>query len=327
VDALVTGASGFIGAHLVRGLRDAGRTVRAYVRPGSPNAARLKDLDVELFEGDLGDERALAAAAVGVRTIFHVGAAMTGGWDDHQRTTVTATGRLADAVLSGNAERMVFVSSLTVYDTRTNVIDEDSPYKPNPREMGPYPWSKIEAEKLLFAAHRERGLAVSIVRPGIVIGPHGPVLFPHLGFRFRDRILAFGSGDNRLPLTWVGNTVDGILRAAARPEAVGQAYNLVDDGVVTVRDYVDRFASVTGERLSVVGLPFIVPYVAAAAYEAAAALRLVSEGKTSRRRMKAKHHSISFPNTKAKTELGWTPSLSLADAMERTFEWYRDRRR
>jgi len=329
VDALVTGASGFVGTHLVRRLIDEGQTVRAFVRPGSLHAGRMRKLDVEIFEADLSDGDALRVAARGARKIFHVGAAMSGPWKAHEQTTVDATKHLIEAALAQGTERLIFVSSLAVFETssvKTPVIDEDSPYHRKPREMGAYAWTKIEAEKLLFEAHRERGLAMTILRPGIVLGPLGPVFFPHLGFRYRDAlIMVFRRGRNRLPLTYVENTVDGIYRASVSDAAVGQAFNLVDDGEVTVKEYLKRFGSVAGVHPRILPLPAILPYSAAIAYELAAGLRLIKLGVTSRRQLRAKHHSIPFSNAKAKSELGWAPSVTLEDGMDKTFLWYRER--
>jgi nucleoside-diphosphate-sugar epimerase len=206
-----------------------------------------------------------------------------------------------------------------------SVIDENSPYHASPRDLGGYAWSKIEAEKLLFQLHRERGLPVTVLRPGIVIGELGPALFPHLGFRYRDRmVVVFRGGRNPLPLTYVRNTVDAIVLASTSEAAVGQSFNIVDDGSVTVRQYLERFSSVTGVQPLIVPLPSFVPALAATLYEAAAALRLAKPGATSRRQLRAKHHAIEFANTKLRTELGWTPAVPLDTGLDRVFQLYRE---
>jgi 2-alkyl-3-oxoalkanoate reductase len=329
VDAFVTGASGFVGTHLVRKLVDEGQRVRVLVRPGSLHAGRMRMLDVEICEADLGNDDALHAASKGARVIFHAGATMTGSWTDHERTTVTATTRLAEAALAHGAEKFVFLSSLAVFETtapKGAEITEDSPYHSEPRELGPYAWSKIEAEKLLFRMHREQGLPVTVVRPGVVIGPLGPVFFPHLGFRYQDRILAvLGRGNNVLPLTYVENTVDGILRAARCGGAVGGSFNLIDDGEVTVQAYIEKFMAVTGIRPRVIHVPASLPFLAAGLYELAGSMRLVKPGATSRRQLRAKHHGLVFTSGKAKTELGWSTRIPLETGMEATFQWYREK--
>ena len=94
MDALVTGASGFIGTHLVQKLLAEGQTVRVYVRPGSPRAQRMRELDVEFFEGDLADGAALDRAAKGVRTIFHAGSGFRKrGWSVEGMMNSTRTRR------------------------------------------------------------------------------------------------------------------------------------------------------------------------------------------------------------------------------------------
>jgi len=323
---LVTGASGFIGTHLVRRLLSEGVGVRALVRQNSFHAGRLKDLDVQVVEGDLTEAAALQAAMRGIETVYHAAAATHNGWSENESTTIEGTRLLLDAALGQNVGRLVLLSSLAVFDTRKSrgrVIREDSPLLPNPRQNGAYAYSKIVVEGLALASHREHGLGVTVVRPGMVIGPLGHVWFPHLGYHYGDRLfLTFGRGDQVLPLTYVENTVDGIYRAATHERAIGQAYNLVDEGAVTARQYIEQLISTTRAPGRIIGLPYPLPYCATATYELAAGLNLMPKGVTSRAQLKAKWYPPRFDSSKARNELGWTARVPLGVGLQETFSWY-----
>jgi nucleoside-diphosphate-sugar epimerase/predicted dehydrogenase len=325
--AFVTGANGFIGSYLVKRLKSENIKIRALVRPNSIYAGRLYGLGAEVIKGDLTDEELLHRATKGVQVVFHAGAATNGSWQDHERSTIDGTRNLLGAAVANRIQRFVHLSTLAVYElldiNGTGEITEDSPYQKRPAMMGAYAYAKIQAERLILDAHRSSGLGITIVRPGIVIGPGGRVFFPHLGFRYQDRLfLLIGSGDKVLPLTYVENTVQGIYQASVVKEAIGEAYNLVDDGQVTTRSYLEKLIQITGIPANVVTLPFALPYSAAAAYEIASYLGIVKKGITSRAQLKWKQAPVHFSNTKAKAQLDWKPIVSMDEALDRTFRWY-----
>ena len=190
--------------------------------------------------------------------------------------------------------------------------------------MGPYAYAKIETEKLILEAYKNQNLGVTIVRPGMVIGPLGRVFFPHLGYNLQEKIfMIIGKGDNILPLTYIENTVDGIYKASIIEKAIGQSYNLIDDGAeITVKSYIENFINTTGVDAKIINLPYLLPYSATAVYEVAASFGLLNKGVTSRAQLKWKQAKVKFDNTKAKNELGWEPTVSMADGLNKTFRWY-----
>jgi nucleoside-diphosphate-sugar epimerase len=170
---------------------------------------------------------------------------------------------------------------------------------------------------------QKEGLPVTIVRPGIVIGPFCKVFFPHLGYNFQEKVfIIIGKGDNILPLTFVENTVDAVYKAVASEKALGNAYNIVDDGGITVLDYIQRYAGFSSNPCKIIRVPYLVPFNATLAYEIAAGLGLIGKGKTSRSQLRWKQKKVFFSNQKAKDELAWRPQVPLEKALDRTFEWY-----
>lgn len=326
VDALVTGASGFIGTHLIKKLQAENLTVRALVRRNSVHAGRLKDVDVDVVEGDLADPEVLAKATQGAKTVFHAGATLSSNWKEHEQTNVKGTESLIEASLANGVERFVHLSTLAVYALdrarRRATVTETYPQHRDPKKMGPYAYSKTEGERMILEAHAKHGLGATILRPGIVFGPYGPVFFPHLGYRYQDKFILIGGGTNVLPLTYVPNTVDAVYRASVEPAAVGQIYNVVDDGEITARRYLELFIETTGAESKIISLPYAVPYLATAAYEVVSGIGLIKKGATSRAQLKTKRADVRMDSSKAKSELHWQPKIPLEQGMAETFEWY-----
>ena len=127
--ALVTGANGFLGRHVVSALQARGIDVRALVRP----AAQLEQLgwpsSVEIFRGDLRTSRDLAAAFDGIDVVLHLAAVVSGGDDAQFAGTVAGTERLLEAMATSSCRRLILCSSFSVYDygATLGTLDETSP--------------------------------------------------------------------------------------------------------------------------------------------------------------------------------------------------------
>jgi len=326
---LVTGASGFIGTYLVKKLMTENYNIRALIRQNSIRKGRLSRVNLEIVEGDLADSKIFKDITKGTKVVFHAGFPMGNNWKECEEVGVCGTKKLVEAALSNGVERFIYLSSLAVYNiskSRNGNIAEDCAFLTKRKNMSPYAWAKIETEKLLLDAYKEHGLKVTIIRPGIVFGPLGRVFFPHLGFRYQDKIFfIIGDGNSILPLTYIENTVDGIYRASISENAIGEKYNLVDGNEITTRKYIKKFNDITGASAHIVRLPYMIPYCASAAYELGAYLGLLRKGVTSRAQLKTKQTRVKFVSEKAKNELGWEPEVSLEEGLVRTFEYYKAR--
>ena len=167
----------------------------------------------------MADYELLHHACDGIRHIYHAGSDMSSDWEIQERVTVQATKQLVDAAKANQIERFLHFSSLAVLDHTTvrmpRKVTEDCPYKQHKYTMGAYAYAKVQTEQLLLSAYRKDGLPITIVRPGIVIGPMGRLFFPHLGYRYANKyFFVIGDGKKVLPLTYVENTVDAIYRAS-----------------------------------------------------------------------------------------------------------------
>jgi len=170
---LVTGATGFIGASIVRELLKDGREVRVLVRPTS-DLANLKGLDVEILKGDLLDSDSLQRGLIGCDVLYHA-AADYRLWvpnpDEMFRTNVGGTKAILEAALESGISRVVYTSSVgTLVNQRNDGLGTEDTQVELSDMMGPYKRSKFlaerEAEKFV-----DRGLSLVIVHPSTPVGP------------------------------------------------------------------------------------------------------------------------------------------------------------
>jgi len=319
---LVTGATGFLGNHLVQALARCGAVPVALVRDAASASPALR-AHAELIAGDLRDADTVRAAMTGVDVVFHCAAVTTNQapWRDHDEVTVQGTRTVLSAAQEAGVRRVVHVSSVIVYglDGRARApYAESTPYPSAINPWAYYMRAKIAAEEeaLTFSHH---GLSVVIVRPGILYGP-GSGRLPGRGLTRLGRFnLVIGSGRNHLPFTYVTNAVDALLLAAVCPLAESQIYNVVDEPQPTLRDIIRQRQKVTEESMVTIPLPAGVLIALARWCERRCARNgTLLPPKLSQYVIESARRNICYDTCKARTELGWAPEVSLQEGLRRT---------
>ena len=221
---LVTGATGFIGGCLARGLVDDGVRVRALVRPNT-DPGRIP-AGVEVATGDLTDPDTLAQTAEGCALVYHV-AAITGSRNasirEREAVNVKGAADMVAAAARAGARRFVHVSTCGVYGSRNRFpADEASPMRPDT----PYRISKARAERAVLETARRTGLPVVVARLASIYGPGATKWLPLCRSIRRNRFRMIGDGRNPLHLGHVFDIVDGLRRCAETPGIEGRCYNL-----------------------------------------------------------------------------------------------------
>src|SRR5487761_1947685 len=323
---LVTGATGLLGSHLVDTLRERGDPVRAFVQPHE-NATRLEALGVEIHRGDLKDEASLNTATQGAVVVLNC-AAKTGPWgplEEYEAINVRGLEALTRAALANGVRRMVHVSSITVHgnDVR-GMADESTPFHSEPN---PYTQTKIAGERLLQRLIHEDGAPVAIVRPGWIYGPRDVASFGRFAEMVREqKMVVIGSGQNHIPLIYVSDVVQGILGAAEAPQAIGQAYLLVNDERVTQNEYLSLMAKDQGVAPPRRHIPYrLAIAVGATAETVGKALHWESSPPLMRYGLQMLGGENQFVVAKARRQLNFVPQVNVEEGVRRSIEWFQKR--
>ncbi|WP_405760978.1 NAD-dependent epimerase/dehydratase family protein [Streptomyces sp. NBC_00045] len=335
---LVTGASGFLGGHLVDGALRQGHQVRALVRPGS-DAVRLRSLaGVEVVTGDLADVVSLGRAAEGCEAVLHSAARVVdhGSRAQFEAANVTGTLRLLAVARSAGARRFVFVSSpsalMRVREGDRLGIDESTPYPQ--RWFNHYCETKAIAEQYVRAADGPE-FTTCAVRPRGIWGPRDHAGFlPRMVDAMRCGRLPDLSGGKRVlvSLCHVDNAVDACLRAAVAPagRVGGKAYFIVDREETDLWPFLARVGALFGCRPPSPRIPLRLGRGVAAAVEAGWHLhhRSVGRGREpdtgpplSRYMLALLTRSATYDTTAARYDLGYTAPRTRAEGLRALHEW------
>ena len=326
--ALVTGATGLVGMHLIPRLQREGWHVRALVRDPA-RVGLLSRADVTLATGDVLDESSFTRAAHGCDVVFHAAAVITplGGWEAFRRPNVEGTRNAIAAAKSASA-RLVHVSSVAVYGDRRYAADggptDESKMGGRIAEDSYYARSKRESEDLVFAAQRAGELWATTVRPCVLYGPYDRQFVPRLArLLMRGFAPVIAGGSNTLAVVHAANVVDGLVRAAQSDGANGKAYNLANDHDVTVREFFERAADGLGRRVRIVSIPML---VARAAFGVATVVAPLVVGDRFKSQTAASFDFLArdnpFSSELARRELGWDPPVRAETGIPDAFRWW-----
>ncbi|MBX7195713.1 MAG: NAD-dependent epimerase/dehydratase family protein [Sandaracinaceae bacterium] len=322
--SLVTGAGGFVGAHLVRGLHARGDTVRA------SDVRGRDDLPVSMSISDITDPRSIAPLLEGVDVVFHNASLVQTARAGAERVwavNLGGTQTMLEAARKAGVKRFVYVSSASVVYQGRDIEngDEDLPYAAS--SQAPYADSKIAAEKEVLGANGRGGLLTTSLRPHVIFGPGDNRFLPAILSRADKGQLKVGVGRQpRLSdFTYVDNLVDALLLAdvglSRDPSIGGRAYFITNGEPIPFWDFVDRVLVARGDPKIRYRIPYPVAYGAAALVEWSRAIR----GQASHPedgftrfavRYMCTHHYFSIE--RAKKDLGYVPKVSIDEGIRRT---------
>jgi 2-alkyl-3-oxoalkanoate reductase len=315
---LVTGASGFLGREVVQAARAAGHEVVALVRP----TAQLADLgwpaSVTVVRGDLRQVGDWAKDLAGIEAVAHLAAAPTGDLPTQFSSTVVATENLLAHLPMQSLRRFVHVSSFSVYDYGCvgfrGSLTEATPVDSAPEKRDAYTITKIAQERLVTEACEAAVTPLVVIRPGAIVGPT-----KDWGF---GRVMKLGRFDlifsprAKLPLTYVSNCADSIVKALEAQVPSGSVYNIVDDELPTYGRFHQLGRRFAGET---VGPALYVPWFGVVLLGAAVSVinTVLFGGRAKlpelldRRRQRVRWRPMTYNNEAAKRDLGWTPTVPL----------------
>ncbi len=327
---LVTGATGFLGSHVVELLVEQGHEVRALARRTS-DIGHLKTTGASIVFGDVEDIESLRPAVESVDVVIHTAARVMPGWGtwpDYESCIIKGTENLLQASTKARVSRFLQFSSITVYGKaccRGIPADESTPCEVDFKPENYYDYAKLEADRLAFKFHDGGSLQVSAVRPGWVYGPRDRLLSDRLYRQLHMPIVAWpGNANPRIPLVYATDVADCAVRAATSDRAAGHVYNLAPPYEVRLRDFAGTMAKALGRPEPRLFVPFGVAYGVCAIAEMWARLRRVKEMPfLTRFAIRSLNTEMLADASKAREELGWEPKVSVEEGTRLYAEWRR----
>ncbi len=307
---LVTGAGGFIGSHLAERMVELGAQTRAFVHYhangswGWIDHSPLKE-HMEVIAGDICDRESIARAMKEVDIVFHLAALIAIPYSYHVpssfvNTNITGTLNILQAARESDVKRVVHTSTSEVYGTARYVpIDEQHPLQ----AQSPYAASKIGADKLAQSFVFSFGLPVVTVRPFNTFGPRqsARAVVPTIMMQcLTDTKVRLGHLTPTRDLNYVSDTVEGFVRSAVSPEAVGCTINLGSGRETSIGELARMIVALSERPLEI---------------------------EQDEERMRPEHSEVErllADNTVARQMLGWEPSVSLEEGLRLTLEWMRE---
>jgi 2-alkyl-3-oxoalkanoate reductase len=314
---LVTGASGFLGAHVVRVLQQRGIAVRAQGR----DASRLRfDAPVMICRAELTDRDAMFRVATDCDAIVHC-AALSAPWGPLQQFTtanVDGTATIIAAARAAGVRRLVHISSpAVIFDGRDqHLVGDDAPYPA--RLTSAYARTKQRAEELV----REASAVMETVtlRPKAIYGEGDRALVPRLLHAARrGRLPQIGDGRNAVDVTHVDDVVQSIECALTTERGVGQTFLITGDEHVPLWAMIRELLAGVHLPAPARSVPLSAALIAAGVMEAVAAI-------TGREPTLTRYSALilartqTYDITRARTLLGYAPRVSAAVGVARTVD-------
>lgn len=332
--ALVTGATGLVGSHIVELLLRDGWSVVGLARSEASKRA-LADMGADVVSGDLLDAASLTTASAGVDVIFHTAAAITqrGGWESYRRLNVDGTAAMIAAAERSGA-KLLHLSSVAVYGStgRYNATglktSEDTPVGPLP-ERSYYARSKRESEAMVMEAHAGGRIWATAVRPSVIYGPRDRQFVPRMARALNLGVMpVIGGGRSTLAVVHAANVASGAVLAATSDIAGGRAFNLANDYDVTVQDFFRLAGEGLGRRVRLIPVPLWSAKLGLRGFKLFDRLALggkfavASEGSLS-----FMSRDNPFTSDRARRELGWSPSVPPEVGVPAAFRWWSDQQK
>jgi nucleoside-diphosphate-sugar epimerase len=315
--ALLTGATGFVGRHLVSALLRRGDTVTALIR--SPQRAQeIADLGVRLVKGDLDDQRAMAQACEGQDVVYHVAGLVAAlGEAEFLRVNRDGTRALLEAATRAAAGRFVLVSSAAAAGPSLPGVPLKGDEPPNPVTI--YGRSKRAGEDVV----RGGGIPWTIVRPPAVYGPGDRELLRVFKLARLGIAPVFGGGRQELSLVYGPDLGEALCAAGHTAGAAGKIYYACHPEVVTSGAMVQEIGRAMGKSVRLIPLPTILANGILTVTGAAA--RLTGKATLLTR---DKAHEFLAPGwtvdpARLTADTGWKAEHDLHAGVKETLEWYR----
>ena len=320
---LVTGATGFLGKYVVEELVEHGYQVRAFGR-NSKVGRSLENTSVSFFQGDLTKADDVLEACKGMDLVVHAGALSTvwGPWEDFFQANVLGTKYVLEACRQTDIQRLVYVSSPSIYAALKNQLAIKESDAPEENNLNNYIRSKLASEKL-FKDYPD--VPSIILRPRGLFGIGDTSILPRvINLSQKIGIPLIGDGRQLMDMTCVENVALAIRLAIEAPEAKGEVYNITNGEPRAFRDLLEESLTGLGYPIKYRKIPAsLISGIASSLEFLYKSLNLKGEPPLTRYTYYLLRYSQTLDISKAERELGYRPKISISEGIEQYVQDYR----
>lgn len=309
--ALVTGADGFIGSHLVEHLLDHGYSVRAFVYYNSFNSygwldslSKDKKEKIDFFVGDVRDSNGVRVAMEGMDVIFHLAALISIPFSYHSPdsyidTNIKGNLNILQAAKLLNTEKVLVTSTSEVYGSAQYIpIDEKHPLQ----GQSPYSASKIGADRIAESFYKSFDLPVSIVRPFNTYGPRqsARAIIPTIITQLLNNITEIELGDisPTRDLLYVKDTVAGFQKIAESSTTIGEEINIATQKEISIKELAETLINIINPNAKII------------------------QKEERFRPCKSEVTRLLGSNNKIQKLTTWKPQYNLENGLKKTIDWF-----
>jgi nucleoside-diphosphate-sugar epimerase len=320
---LVTGATGFLGSALITELlrRQPGEEIRVLARDEAKARRQFGDA-VTIIAGEINDWEQVRRAVDGAGIIYHLAGRLyhpSTPANLYYQTHVEGTRNLL-AACEGQSQlrRIVHCSTTGVHGvTGSTPAAEDAPFAPT----NPYEETKLQGELLVLRAYKERGLPVSVVRPGLVYGPGDLHLLSFFSAIKKGLPCLIDGGKALIHPIYIDDMTEAFLLCAERPQAIGRSYNIAGERPVSFRGLVSSIARALGKPSPGWSIPLWLANLASDCFTMLPGCKGENAPLT-RSRVQFLTNSRVYDISRARRELGFAPRVGLEEGIKYTAQWY-----
>ena len=327
---LVTGATGFLGKYLISELSESYNVI-AIGRNETAGKALQSD-SCKFIKADFADLGQIDSIFKNekISYVIHAGAlsSVWGKWEDFYKSNVEGTRNIADCCVKYNVEKLVFISSPSVYTKKSDLFDiKENEYNKNNR-LNYYIKSKLMAEDIINEKNKE-GLYTVIIRPRGLIGVGDPSLMPRLmRANAKTGIPLLRKGKNLVDITCVENVAYASRLAMESENAGGETFNISNGEPNEFKTLLENFCIAAGEEPKFLNLSFSLLYNIAALLEFIYKFfRLKGEPIFTRYSICTLGFSQTLNISKAETKLNYKPKISLEDGIKKYGKWWNENKK
>jgi nucleoside-diphosphate-sugar epimerase len=322
VNVLITGASGFIGSHLIIANMELGNNVRGLLLPNDPKINELEKMGVEIIIGDIRDRNSLQRACSGIDIVFHCAGIVTdwAPWTLFNEVNVKGMENLCTAAKDAKVKRLVYMSTNDVFGLREGIVmDESFPLK---KWGEPYSDTKIEAELIAWKYYKDHNLPVTMVYGTWIYGEGDTTFIPALADAIKKKDMLFWRKDVYVWPCYIDNLIDLLMIISIDNRAIGNGFLIHDGEMTTLQELCKAIALTLGVPPVNTRIPYFLAIIVAWFMEKWA---LVT--KRSKRPLLTTYSvknlgsRLEFSIDKAKRVLNWTPKISYDQGLRNTLKW------